>query len=112
MVEFRAMCVTCFESVFEFSTPTGSTSQLRVQMTALNKKQAVIDSIRFWEGRHKAVPEYFHEILAVQVFTKTIGPIDGKGMATGKNGPQFFEWKTDWPVNLKEYAKEFENKQI
>lgn len=106
------MSVNCYEAEFEFRTGTSMShvSTLRVQFTSMTKKASVVDAYRFWNGRNQNVPNFFHELLCMKVYTKRIGPIGNDGSATNGNGMQFFEWKVDFPGTIQEYMDEFASK--
>ena len=73
-----------------------------------NDRQAVLDAIRFGEGRLKALPDMFCKLLCVKVYRFDPQPITAGGGCPSKLGSlgPFFEWKCDWPGTLEEYIKE------
>lgn len=112
MVEFRAVNVNCYEATFKFisGSERACAGSLTCNFTAISKKQAVRDAVRFWENRRKSDPRRFKDLLALGVSLKCIGPIDGDGGLTGFVNRCFFEWQVNFPVRLEEYVKEYQEK--
>ncbi len=63
------------------------------------RDEAVAAFKRWWDNRHKTMPSYFAELLAVKISVFSIPTINDKGKLEHPGlSFQFYEWKIDYGV--------------
>ena len=83
----------------------GTGREMVVTYSSPSDHQAVVDAIRFAEGRVKALPELVCKFTAVKVYRFCPQPISEDGGCHNGIFGQLFEWKCDWPGTLEEYVE-------
>jgi len=87
--------VLAYKASYEYLTADNTVQTLNTVYLAATPAAAMDASVRFWEGRNKAMPEWFHEALCVTVYPYEIGEISANGALLGGIGFRLFEWKCD-----------------
>ena len=87
--------VNTFKASYEYLEANNTVHTIDIVYLADTPVEAMNASVRFWEGRNKAMPEYFHEALCVTVYPYVIAPISTDGRIQGGIGMRLFEWKCD-----------------
>lgn len=77
-----------------------------VKFTSPSPAEAVRAAVRFWVGRHRAMPEHFGNLYRIKVANYLIGPIAEDGSLTNPGNFDFFEYKRDTAgLPLEEYVE-------
>jgi hypothetical protein len=90
-----------YKTVFEFHNPDtprypsnkATAHDSNIIFNAQNDEEAVLSSLRFFNLRQKNVPEYFGELLSIQVYQYKICPISNKGDLDTHISQLAFNWK-------------------
>jgi len=98
--------VHAYKASFEYLEGT-TVRSTEILYTADTIAEAINAPIRFWDNRNATMPEFFTEMLYIEINPYEIGPINEKGSIGSRMGFRLMEWSEDRAMGtaLKEYAE-------
>lgn len=107
---------SCFSAEFEYaSVDSDGRTAMGMNLSAFvsdSPWQAVRDVIRFWNNRHRVMPELFNQLYCIKVHFHWVGGIDKNGSLDPSNLGLVFEWKCDFPGSLAEWFEHKFNEKL
>ncbi|KKK45631.1 hypothetical protein LCGC14_3165180 [marine sediment metagenome] len=95
-----------YEAIYEFVTDHPLIAEKSsILYEAVDGREAIRGAVRWWGGRHEAIPAHFYQLIAVKVYRRIIHSMDERGYVRLDRGIcPVFEWKIDFPAPLKTYV--------
>lgn len=84
-----------FTASYEYRDGEGQVVGTTINFRDRGPDLAIRSSVRWWNARHEAAPEWFAELLCIKLGFLNIGPIDETGRLSPPYGGTFFEYKCD-----------------
>lgn len=96
--------MTIYQAVFSFQSKRGvvrhEERSTKISFEQDDDQRAVVDAIRWWGNRHAAIPEHFHRVVALKLYIWKPYRVRDDGYLEMPTGFPFYEWKSDWGLEL------------
>lgn len=98
--------IRAYAAYYDFTNVDREGRNIDIKFVAPSPADAVRAAVRFWEDRHRAMPEHFGKLYSIKVANYLIGPIAEDGSLTNPGNFDFFEYKRDTAgLPLAEYVE-------